>query len=104
MFCDLQLYHGFLSVAVTESVDIVLAMPIQAPPTPHHTPKGLDAPLMSPMTNRTGPRGRSETTFVAVAVGRDRGRDRVDRACNDDPSPHPTTHPKTSMDLRQQGQ
>ena len=86
------------------AVGIVLVMMIQALFPHHQPPKGLDAPLMSPMTSRTGPKGRSETTFVAVAVGRDRDRDRVDRACDDDPSPHPTTHPKPSMDLRQQGQ
>ena len=67
--------------AVTETVagGIVLMMRIRALfPHPHTPtpPKGLDAPLMSPMTSRTGPKGRSETTFVAVAVGRDRDRDR----------------------------
>ena len=94
-----------VTVAVTEG--IVLVMQVQVPPLNTTThPKGLDAP--SPMTSRTGPRGRSETTFVAVAVdrGRDRVRDRGYRACDTDLSSQPTppTPPKASMDLRQQGQ
>ena len=51
------------AVTVVRGRGIVLVILIQAL-FPHHTPpKGLDAPLMSPMTSRTGPRGRSETTF-----------------------------------------
>ena len=56
-----------MTVTETVTVGIVLVIPIQAL-FPHHHPhhKGLDAPLMAPMTSRTGPKGRSETTFVAV--------------------------------------
>ena len=67
-------------VAESVTVEIVLVIPIHAL-TPH--PKGLDAPLMSPMTSRTGTKGRSETTFVAGAGTGAGGRDRGDRACND---------------------
>ena len=64
MFGGLQLYHGFLSETETESVGIVLVIPIQALTLlcacftgtmissvrrtrrkHHHPPKGLDAPL-----------------------------------------------------------
>ena len=78
---------------------IVLVIPIQALFPHHPPPKGLDAPLMSPMTSRTGPRGRSETTFVAVAVdrGRVRGRVRGDRACDTGPSTLPTPPPQSKL-------
>ena len=49
--------------AVTVAVRIELVIQIQTLFPHHHPSKGLDAPLMSPMTSRTGPRGRSETTF-----------------------------------------
>ena len=57
-----------VAVAVAESVTVAVGyracdVDPNTPPTNHHHPKGLDAPLMAPMTSRTGPRGRSETTF-----------------------------------------
>ena len=57
----------------------------------------LVIPIWALTPHQHTPKGRSETTFVSVAVGRDRDRDRVDRACDDDPSPHPTTHPKRPL-------
>jgi len=60
------------AMAGAVAVGIVLVIPIQAL-FPHHPPtKCLDAPLMSPMTSWTGPRGRSETEAVtgAESVGR----------------------------------
>ena len=73
LFCRGKLRLPSVTVTVTEAVTeaetvtvgIVLVIPVQALTPHHHTPKGLDAPLMSPMTSRTGPKGRSETTFFA---------------------------------------
>ena len=52
MFCGLQLYHGFLSVAEavtetvteTEAVRIVLVILIQALTPHHHTPQKRSGP------------------------------------------------------------
>ena len=54
-----------VAVAVAVAEGTVLVIPVQALTPHHHTTKGLDAPLMAPMTSRTGPRGRSETTFLS---------------------------------------
>ena len=50
------------SQAVAGGIVLVMWIRTLSPPTTT-PPKGLDAPLMSPMTSRTGPKGRSETTF-----------------------------------------